>query len=92
MIKEENAKIITLSFLSAGFLTAFVVRIVFELLAIYSGMVALAYGQDGLRHGIPVLAGLLVFLILQTRKKPGYGPMRWWWRCAKWYGLPVRPL
>ena len=69
MIKEENAKIITLSFLSAGFLTAFVVRILFELLAVYSGMVALAYGHVGLRHGVPVLAGLIMFLVLQSREK-----------------------
>ena len=69
MIKEENAKIITLSFLCAGFLTAFVVRILFELLAVYSGMVALAYGQDVLRHGVPALAGLVIFVILQVREK-----------------------
>ena len=68
MIKEENAKIITLAFVSAGFLTAFVVRILFELTAVYSGMVAMAYGQEWVRHGLPVLAGLIVFLILQFRE------------------------
>lgn len=69
MIKEENAKIITLSFVLAGFLTAFVVRVLFEFVAVYSGMVALAYGQEWVRHGAPVLSGLVVFLFLQLRER-----------------------
>lgn len=69
MIKEENVKIITLSFIAAGFLTAFVVRILFEFLAVYSGMVAMAYGQEWVRHGLPILSGLGVFLFLQMREK-----------------------
>ncbi len=69
MIKEENVKIITLSFVLAGFLTAFVVRILFELIAVYSGIVAMAYGQESIRHGVPILAGLVVFLFLQMREK-----------------------
>ena len=68
MIKEENVKIVTLSFIAAGFLTAFVVRILFEFVAIYSGIVAMVYGQEWFRHGIPVLLGFLVFLFLQLRK------------------------
>ena len=44
MIKEENAKIITLSFVACGFLTAFVVRVLFE----FFGR-AVWDGGDGLR-------------------------------------------
>jgi len=69
MIKEENVKIITLSFVLAGFLTAFVVRILFEFVAIYSSVVAMVYGQEWVRHGAPVVAGLVVFLYLQMREK-----------------------
>ena len=69
IMKEENVKIITLSFLVAGFLSAFVVRILFELLAVYFGGVALVYGHDGVRHGVPILAGLAVFLFLQGRER-----------------------
>ena len=69
MIKEENVKIITLSFVSAGFLSAFVVRVLLEISAGYSGMVALVYGQEWVRHGIPILIGLAVFLFLQLREK-----------------------
>ena len=69
MIKEENVKIITLSFVAAGFLTAFVVRVLFEFIAVYSGTVATAYGQEWARHGIPVLAGLALFLFLQLREQ-----------------------
>lgn len=69
MIKEENAKIIALSFVIAGFLTAFVVRILLELVAVYSSPVALIYGQEWFRHGVPILSGLAVFLYLQLTPK-----------------------
>ncbi len=68
MIKEENAKIITLSFVIAGFLTAFIVRILFELLAVYFGPVASAYGHEWVRHGVTLFLGFLVFLTLQMRE------------------------
>ena len=69
MIKEENAKIVTLSFIAAAGLVAFVVRILFELAAIYSSTVALAYAHEGIRHGLPIVASLLFFIGLQTREK-----------------------
>ena len=68
MIKEENAKIITLSFVIAGFLTAFIVRILFELLAVYFVPVALAYGREWIRHGVPLSFGFVAFLMLQIRE------------------------
>ena len=69
MTKEENAKIITLSFVIAGFLTAFVVKILFELLAVYFGPVAAAYGHEWIRHGVTVFCGFFVFVFLQMREK-----------------------
>ena len=69
MIKEENVKIITMSFVAMGFLTAFVVRILFEFVAVYSGIVATVYGQELVRHGVPVVAGLAMFLFLQLKQK-----------------------
>ena len=69
MIREENAKIITLCFVAGGFLSGFVTRVLFELLAVYSGLAAMAYAQESIRHGLPVLLGLGVFLFLQMREK-----------------------
>ena len=67
MIKEENAKIVTLAFVMAGFLTAFTAMVLFEFAAVYFGPAARAYGQEWIRHGVPVGLGFLMFLFLQVR-------------------------
>ena len=66
-MSERNLKIITVAFLGAAFLSAFVVSLVFESLAVYWGPVAWAYGQEWLRHGIPAVLGFGVFMFLQMR-------------------------
>lgn len=69
MIKEENLKIIMVFFVGAAFLAAFVARVLLESLATYSGWVAMMYGQEWIRHGVPVVIGLSVFFSLQLREK-----------------------
>ena len=67
-MREENLKIVMVSFVAAAFLSAFVARVLLDTLATYSGWLAMFYGRDWFRHGLPVLVGLSVFLSLQLRE------------------------
>ncbi len=69
MEDNKNQKIITLSFVVAGVLTALVLRILLESAAATWGVVARYYSQDWLQHGLPVVSGLAVFSALQFNKK-----------------------
>ena len=67
MIKEENLKIVGLSFVICAFLAGFTVKEVFELLAASFGFFTGFYNMDLFRHGIPLGSGLLTFVYLQFR-------------------------
>lgn len=67
MVREENLKIIAVSFVALAFLSAFVMRVLLESLATYFTWVAILYGYEFIRHGLPVVIGLAVFLSLQLR-------------------------
>ena len=69
MEDNKNQKIITLSYVVAGFLTALVVRVLLESAAATWGAVAKYYDQDWLKHGLPAVLGLGVFAILQFNSK-----------------------
>ena len=68
MVKEENLKIVTVSFIALSFLAAFVTRVIFETLSVAFGFFANFYSMDVFRHGVPLLAGSLAFLIFQLNK------------------------
>jgi len=68
MIKPENLKIVTVSFITLSFLTAFVARVIFETLSVIFGVVAQFYGMDLYRHGVPIFVGVLAFLTFQLHK------------------------
>ena len=68
MIKEENLKIVTISFIALSFLTGFVIRVIFETLSVAFGFFANFYSMDLFRHGVPIMAGLGAFLIFQVNK------------------------
>lgn len=68
MIKPENLKIVTVSFIIFAFLAAFVARVIFETLSVAFGFFASYYSMDLFRHGIPILAGALTFLLFQLNK------------------------
>ena len=70
MIKPENLKIVTVSFVLLSFCIAFVVRVVFEVLSVAFGVFANFYSMDIFRHGVPIMAGVGSFLFLQL--SPGY--------------------
>ena len=68
MIKPENLKIVTVSFIALSFLTAFVVKVLFESLSVAFGFFANFYSVDLFRHGVPLFCGVLVFLFFQIYK------------------------
>ena len=68
-MKQDNNKIITISFLIAAFLAAVVVNVLVETLAASSGFVARLYAQELFRHALPVAIGIATFGILQFNKK-----------------------
>ena len=68
MVKEENLKIVTVSFIALSFLIAFVARVIFETLSVAFGFFANFYSMDVFRHGVPIGVGLAAFLILQFHK------------------------
>ncbi len=68
-MEQDNKKIMTFSFLIAGFLVGLVVELLFTTLAGVSGMVARIRGMDLFGHGIPVFAGMVVFFVLQFNPK-----------------------
>lgn len=63
----ENKKIITMSFVAAGVLTAFVTSLLMDVAASAFGAVARVQDIQAVRHGLPVALGLLVFGLLQFR-------------------------
>ena len=68
MVKPENLKIVTVSFIVMSFLIAFVVRVIFELLSVALGYVAGLYSQDIFRHGVPIATGIGTFLFFQVNQ------------------------
>ena len=68
MVKEENLKIVTVSFILLSFLAAFVARVIFETLSVASGFFAGFYSMDMFRHGVPILAGVSAFVVFQLNK------------------------
>ena len=67
MVKRENLKIVTVSFVLLSFLAGFVAQVCFESLAVAFGPVAGLYSRDVFRHGIPLAVGLGFFLFFQLR-------------------------
>ncbi|MGI9548934.1 MAG: preprotein translocase subunit SecE [Bdellovibrionales bacterium] len=68
MVKPENLKIVTVSFVIFSFLLAYVARVLFETLSIAVGFFATYYSMDVFRHGIPITVGLGSFLYFQFKK------------------------
>ena len=69
MIKQENLKIVTVSFVLLSFVVAFVVRVLFETLSVASGFFANYYSIDLFRHGAPIFAGVACFVFFQVSSK-----------------------
>ena len=68
MIKAENAKIVTVSFVAFAFLAGFTAKVLFEALSVSIGFFAPFYDQDIFQHGAPFITGLGLFLFLYLSK------------------------
>ena len=68
MVKTENLKIVTVSFIVLSFLIAFVARVIFETLSVAFGFFANFYSMDVFRHGVPILVGVGSFVFFQINK------------------------
>ncbi|MBX3021647.1 MAG: preprotein translocase subunit SecE [Bdellovibrionales bacterium] len=67
--EKNNQSIVNFAFVVAGFLAYFVVAVLFELLADTFGPVARFRNIEAAKHGLPVAAGLILFLSLFLNKK-----------------------
>lgn len=64
-----NNKIITISFLVGSILIGLVVSVLVDTLAaVTTGGVGRFFAQDFVRHGLPVIVGLIVFFVLEFNK------------------------
>jgi preprotein translocase SecE subunit len=66
---QTNKKVITVGFLAAGLLTAYVLNTVLTLLQASVSFFARLAENDLFTHGFPVAMGILVFLYLQFNPK-----------------------
>lgn len=68
-MENNNGKVVTVSFMVAGVLVGYIAAFILNTIgASASGDVARFVNRDVVRHGIPVLIGVLTFLSLQFRK------------------------
>ncbi len=68
-MEDTNKKIRAVAFILAGAIAAIVIEILFESLAVTFGRVARLRNDETLRHGVPILVGLITFLYLQFNPK-----------------------
>ena len=64
-MEKTNSKILTLSFAVAGALVGLTVHLLIKAFSGAFGVVAKAADSDFVRHGVPVVTGIVLFAILQ---------------------------
>lgn len=70
MDQNNNNKILTLSFIGAGALLAFVFTVLIRTITpLTSGAIARGLSSDFVLHVLPVIVGFILFLALQFNKK-----------------------
>lgn len=69
MQDNTNSKIMTMSFVAAGFLAALVIQILFENLAVSFAWAARLHNNEMVQRAAPVIVGLLTFALLQFNAK-----------------------
>lgn len=68
-MENNNGKVVTVSFMVAGVLVGYIAAFILNTIgASASGDVARFVNRDVVRHGIPILIGIVTFLSLQFRK------------------------
>lgn len=68
-MEQDNKKYITLSFIIFSFILAYVVSVLFQAVASNVGAVGRYWSMTAVQHGVPIVSGLLAFLILQLNSK-----------------------
>ena len=68
-MEDSNRKYITLSFVAAGILAAYVGSVILDTLARTSGTFARLLDNDIILHGFPVALGFICFFVLQFNPK-----------------------
>jgi len=68
-MENTNSKILTLSFALAGAISGLIVHLLIKSFSAAFGIVARLADSDLVRHGLPVLIGMAVFLGLQFNPK-----------------------
>jgi preprotein translocase subunit SecE len=69
-MENNTNKVVSVSFMVVGILVGFVVSVMIDTLAaIATGATGRFFAQETVRHGLPVLVGLGLFLLLQFNKK-----------------------
>lgn len=66
---KANSKILTLSFAIAAILVAFTTSLLIKAFAGAFGVVARLTDTDAVRHGFPIVLGLVLFSVLQFNPK-----------------------
>ena len=67
LVKSENLKIVTISFVLLSFLAGFVAKVLFETVSVIFGNVAQFYGITTFRHGVPLAVGIGFFVFFQLK-------------------------
>lgn len=68
-MENKNSKILTLSFAIIGAIAGFTLHLLIKSFSAAFGIVARLADSDTVRHGLPVVVGLVVFLVLQFNPK-----------------------
>lgn len=66
---KTNSKILTLSFALAGALSGLTLHLLIKSFSAAFGIVARVADSDTVRHGLPIVFGLVVFALLQFNPK-----------------------
>jgi len=66
---KTNSKILTVSFAATAAILGFTLSLLIKSFAGAFGVVARLVDTDLVRHGVPVLVGLTIFLVLQFNKR-----------------------
>lgn len=68
-MREENKKIVMVSYICLAAIAAVTTNVIFETFAAAFGFVAVMYAQDIFKHGLPILASVSVLAYLLLSKK-----------------------
>ena len=68
-MENSNSKILTFSFATFALIIGFTVHLLLKAFAGAFGLIARIYDQDLVKHGVPVLVGIGLYLVLQFNKQ-----------------------